>query len=79
MKSNAALAEVPQETPDVTVRAYKIMNRTLVKYYDDGEGDSVSCPFCDWHGVASGNLSTGANGLLEVLCPHCHALLGAVI
>lgn len=60
------------------VKAYEFQDKIIVKYYDDGLKDTLTCPYCHWYGSLDSNPGLRADGFSEVRCPDCNAKLAMV-
>ncbi len=64
-----------------TVKAYEYGTTIVVKYYDNGEANTLSCPLCHWFGALE--MGHADNALAdpcssEFRCPDCNTKLASV-
>ncbi|MCB0325083.1 MAG: hypothetical protein KDD69_15975 [Bdellovibrionales bacterium] len=64
--------------PGPCVKAYQRGNTILVKYYDDGDRDTMDCPHCHWHADLGSDNDLSMVVGSEMRCPQCSARLAAV-
>lgn len=68
----------PPPTIAPSVKAYEFQNKIIVKYYDDGMGESLTCPNCYWFGGLKASLTLTSKGYSEFECPECATKLALV-
>jgi hypothetical protein len=61
-----------------SVKAYEYRDRIVVKYFDDGRRESLTCPHCHWFGSIEDKPELRLDGFTEVYCPDCNAKLAMV-
>lgn len=67
-----------EREPTPSVRAYEYEDKIIVKYYDDGLGESLTCPSCFWFGSVVDAGKSDPIGFSEFPCPECGTRLAMV-
>ena len=59
------------------VRAYQYAGRTVVQYFDSGDGNYLNCPKCPWEGHLWEVFGQYAKSQKDIQCPCCSAHLAS--
>ena len=70
--------KTPKFSNSPTIRAYQYLDKIVVKYFDDGSSELLSCPHCHWFGKVDASEELGSSPTVELTCPHCHSSLGTI-
>ena len=55
----------------VDVKAYRVLNRLLVQFFDSGQRDTLCCPECGWQGRFDSSSAPPSSESIELNCEVC--------